>query len=135
MPSNFDDQGKFAKNNQMRLGKRNENAAAAYECKRELYKIIDPEKRRKLLTKLYQMAMKGNTAAHKILSDQIYGKPPVAVEVTHEGSTLQISLADIQLAIVEAVGIGTPEAQRVAGAIRQLHQKEEANGCNGSGIG
>jgi hypothetical protein len=96
----------------------------------KLYEAVTPEDFAQVVTALVDGAKAGKLPFVRELLDRLIGKPPQAVHVsgaeTGDEDGPGVSVVDLQIVIVQALK-DMPEArQRVAQALRELHEQHRA---------
>jgi hypothetical protein len=123
-----DGTGRFAKGN--RAGRGNPFAKQLYQLRTALHERVAAGDFAEMIDKLLEMAKAGSIPAAKLLLEHLIGKPVQAVHLSGpDGEKLDgLSLADIQLAVVEALHDEPAARVKVAAKLRELHEQSTRNG-------
>jgi hypothetical protein len=95
-----------------------------------LYEEVSEEKLRAMIRKHAELAENGDKVSFKILLEHMIGKPVATVHLSGaDGEKLAgLSLADVQLAVVEALADEPGARIKVAAKLKELHERSSRNG-------
>jgi hypothetical protein len=124
--------GRFAAGN--KGGPGNPALQRVHQLRTVLAECVSDRDFRTVVKKLLAQAKKGNIDAIKELLNRLLGKPPASLELSGpEGEPLGMSLADVQLAVWEALA-DMPDARvKVAAKLRALGKANESARMDGAG--
>jgi hypothetical protein len=105
-----------------KFGKGNPLTKRLYDMRVRLYARVSDDDFNDIVDNLVSLAKQGDVAAAKLLIEHLCGKPVQAVTVSGpDGERLGITLADIQVIIVEALADNPDARQKVVDKLRALH--------------
>jgi hypothetical protein len=122
--NNFDERGKFKPGNKLAKGNPFQKEVARLTS--ELYDAAKDGRFKEATEAIFDRACAGDVAAYKVLSDRLLGKARMFLDVsTDDGKSLGLTLADIQIAIYNAVKDDPKAKLKVAAALKELAFKQQ----------
>jgi hypothetical protein len=95
-----------------------------YEMRSLLYSRVTAEEFNAILDRMIALAQDGNVPAAKLLIEHLCGKPLQAVQVSGaDGEKLGLSVADVQLAVIEALADDQSAKAKVAVKMKELYER------------
>jgi hypothetical protein len=94
-----------------------------------LYERVSDEDFREMVERQVELAKGGDKVAFKILVEHLIGKPIQAVQLSGpEGEKLEgVSIADVQLAVIEALSRHPQARAEVAEAFKSLYDRSRSS--------
>jgi len=123
-----DSSGRFMKGHAHSHG--NPFARQLFAMRQKLYAAVTDDDFTAIVTKMVELAKDGNVPATKLLVEHLCGRPHQSIHLTGADatSTDKMNVADVQLAVIEALADEPSAKLKVSRALKRLYEQAKTGG-------